>query len=443
MDEYELHPAFERVVAFLAASNGRFYTTVGKHVNPGALAIPQAIHVFESCHAIFKSTGAPPGSIYPVLQWHHALHIDGKRTLAELHAIEKMLIEAEDAGPQDHEAVAAQLIPVLQRVAGRAVTADAIRATDGSSFAALSKQFGRVAEIGLVDTDYGYKFRADDFSQIDELGQGDRLSFGIPELDAITNQGLKRGHACLVVAPSAGGKTTFLCQILREGWTRGLSVAYATLELAVGEIDAKIRSGMTNIAQNRIITDVRSRNRCAQRIRETPGLGGLMIKKFPARKTTWPQLVEWFESLAEPEALGELPHVFLIDFLGKLGWSNSKLSRYEAQGEIMDNMHDYAEENGLWLGTASQPQRGKKDRKIIDLDDVNDSQGKVEGSDIMISLNPREDGIYYWVAKHRAGPSSIGVGPFPHDFEYGRMAQSPELEDLGVGSDGYQTEFAP
>ena len=52
----------------------------------------------------------------------------------------------EDAGPHEPEAVAAQLVPVLQRVAGRAVTADAIRATDGSSFATLSKQFGRVAE---------------------------------------------------------------------------------------------------------------------------------------------------------------------------------------------------------------------------------------------------------------------------------------------------------
>ena len=113
----------------------------------------------------------------------------------------------------------------------------------------------------------------------------------------------------------------------------------------------------------------------------------------------------------------------VIDFLGKLGASKKGASKYESDGAIMDAMHEFAEQEHIWLWTASQPQRGKKERKVIDNDDLNESQGKIEGSDLFLSANKREEGkeLYWWIGKHRAGPSQLGCGPFPHDFAYGRI----------------------
>ncbi len=149
----------------------------------------------------------------------------------------------------------------------------------------------------------------------------------------------------------------------------------------------------------------------------------MFIEKFKARQHKWSDVVDWHKRCGEK--IGHLPQVLIVDFLGKMGKESAKMSTYESQGATMDAMHEYAEDNELWVATASQAQRGKKERKVIGLDDLNESQGKVEGADLFLSFNARGDNatdILYYVGKHRAGRSEVATEPIPHAFAFGRLA---------------------
>ena len=47
---------------------------------------------------------------------------------------------------------------------------------------------------------------------------------------------------------------------------RGEHRDHAALELAVGEIDGKVRAGMTGIRTNKLLTDPRARRECTRKI---------------------------------------------------------------------------------------------------------------------------------------------------------------------------------
>lgn len=425
-DTYDLAPEFEQLVVVLLCRRPSFYRQIGHHVDPGALRSKVAELCAEAAHEIFRGTGKPPGGWAIIAQQLHKLRNDGKLRLEQIQqASEFFDVELDDV---DEAQVVAQLAPVIKRVAGQRATEIAISSSEAASYQAVAKAFADVDRIGMVDTSAGYMFTPDDWSEIDaiNLGGGERLSWGIPPLDQITCGGLKRGHAWLIAAGTCGGKSTMLSQLTREAWRRGLTCAYATLELAVGEVDAKIRAGLTSVPSNSLLDSKRARAECEKRLRKMwPARGGLVIKKFPARKTTWPDLVDWFMRLADapPHGFGRLPDLWAIDFLGKLGSERKGESSYDLQGRIMDAMHDFAEEHNIWLATASQFQRGKREKQVAGTDDLNDSQGKSEGADGVLTLNGRDDGrsIFYAVAKHRGGPSNVGCGPFEHDFAFGRM----------------------
>lgn len=429
---YELDPKFEAVVCLLAAKSRTFYATIGQLIDPEMLDSAAAKHAIEAAHEFYRAHARPPAGVSVVLQQLRAKHLDGKLRSSEVRGVMELFDSAEDESA-DEASVISQLAPVIQRVQTRLVTAEMIKGAEGNRVQ-LAKRLADIETIGKVDKQLGYVFAPDDWSQVDALGlANDRLSFGIPELDKASGGGMKRGTAWLFAAPTNGGKSTMLCHIAANAWRMGMTVAYATLELAVGEIDLKIRANLSSVPLAKM-TEPRWRTTCEQRLRALwPNRGGLAIKKFRSRLTTWPQILDWWGELAEnkPGALGHEPDVLLVDFLGKLAPTDKKQDKYEAQGVIMDAMHDWADEGGKWVCTASQLQRGKGDKKIADTDDLNESQGKVEGADGLVTLNLREDGneLYYFLAKNRGGQSKVGVGPLPHDFAFGRMCKPHRFDE--------------
>jgi len=50
-----------------------------------------------------------------------------------------------------------------------------------------------------------------------------------------------------------------------------------------------------------------------------------------------------------------------------------------------------------------------------------DSAHKARIADIVVTLNKGEEGITYYVAKHRTDAGQQTVGPIPTDFVYGRI----------------------
>lgn len=423
-DPYDLDPRFERAVAALTCSNAKFYSVIGHALDPELLGLPETTLAIKAAHSIFAERHNGPGSTVIVMQRIKKWHVEGRVEFKQLQAISDMFDAAEDAGLPDIESAIAELRPVIHASMGDELARKAIKAQAGGDFESIAKEYAKASRVGFHETDLGTVFRPANFDAIKELSFGDRLSFGVWALDDLTCGGLIRGGAGLLCASSGGGKSTGLAHIGREFWMAGGNVAHATLELPVGQIEVKYRGGATGMPCNDIITRESARNENAAKLeelqRESP-FGVLVIKKFTARKTTWEDIVQWHQSLRD-ECGGHLPQLLIVDFLGKLGFADKRKSTYEWQGIVMDGMHDYAEEHEMWLWTASQPQRGKKERKVIGIDDLNDSQGKIEGADLFVSFNQRENAeLYYWIGKNRAGPSEVGCGPIPHDFAFGRL----------------------
>lgn len=419
-EPYELNARFEQVVVTLMAGSARFFNIIGHEIDPDALDSPLATLIAKAVLSIKQDSGRPPGSTIAVLQRLRAWNLSGNVAHDDLVAADDYFTDAEDRGLMEIETAVEMLRPHIQQAVGEAAVRDAIKAQGAGDYAELAKKFGKVERIGFVDTDVGSVFRPTNWSAVDELQFGERLGFRISELNEITSGGLVRGMAGLMAASSGGGKTSFLCDTGSGLWVQGGAIAYASIELAVGQIEMKFRAGASNVPINKMMVDPTARARCEAALVGL-NLGPLVIKKFAARVTTWEMIVDWFHDVEE-EIKGK-PQLLVVDFLGKLGASKKGASKYESDGAIMDAMHEFAEHEHIWLWTASQPQRGKKERKVIDNDDLNDSQGKIEGSDLFLSANKREEGreLYWWVGKHRAGPSQLGCGPFPHDFAYGRI----------------------
>lgn len=436
-DPYDLDSKFERAVVTLACSNPRFYSVLGHAIDPDLLDLPPATVAMQAAHSIKAETGKGPSSCSTVLQRLRTWNLEGRVEYRTLEQVSDLFDDAEDAGLPDADEAIVELRPVIQQRAGEEAVRQAIKSESVGDFETVGEAFTKVSRIGFQDTDVGTIFRPRDFSAIHAINRGERLSFGFADLDRVTGGGLMRGMAGLMAAASGGGKTTFFSHVGREHWQKTGNVAYATLELAVGQIEGKFRAGATGIGLNDVLTREDSQRDCAEKIAamdERGELGFLAIKKFTARTTMWEDIVAWHKSLAE-FCGGKPPELLLVDFLGKLGFKEKGKSSYEAQGVIMDRMHEYAEDQNIWLWTGSQPQRGKKERKIIGNDDLNDSQGKIEGADLFISANKREEGreLFWWCGKNRAGPSEQGCGPFPHDFSFGRIvsptyAGEPETE---------------
>lgn len=437
-DPYDLDQRFERAIATLTCSSAKFYAVIGHAIDPDLLGLPDATLAVKAAHSIYAEQRKGPGSTVIVMQRVKRWHVEGRVEFKQLQLVCDMFDAAEDAGLPEFDAAVEELRPIIHASLGDDLARKAIKAQAGGDFEQIANEYQKASRVGFHETDVGTVFRPRDFSSIEELSFGDRLSFGVWALDDLTCGGLIRGGAGLLCASSGGGKSTALSHVGREFWQAGGHVAHATLELPVGQIEVKYRGGATGQPCNEIITIKEERERNAKLIeemqREHP-FGALVIKKFTARKTTWEDIVSWHQSLRD-ECGGHLPMLLIVDFLGKLGYADKRKSTYEWQGIVMDAMHDYAEEHEMWVWTASQPQRGKKERKVIGIDDLNDSQGKIEGADLFISLNGRENGeLYYHVGKNRAGPSEVGCGPIPHDFAFGRLcAPVHRGEPRGVAS---------
>ena len=73
---------------------------------------------------------------------------------------------------------------------------------------------------------------------------------------------------------------------------------------------------------------------------------------------------------------------------------------------------------------------------MIGTDDLSDSQHKARVTDLLVSLNRREEQgevqLEWLVAKFRDGRAGGRVGPLPQDWAYGRATQDKpfDFEDL-------------
>lgn len=202
---------------------------------------------------------------------------------------------------------------------------------------------------------------------------------------------------------------------------RGLHVAWVTLELPKEVAIARVIANLTGVSIDEILYD--ESMEAQRRMGMLDGkIGRFVCHQMTARVTTAEDVIAWIKAV-EVQAGGWPVDLVVVDYADKLtsASASARDNSYSVGELVYETLRLWAFDNRRFLWTASQAQRRKDKRKLIDGDDVADSLHKVRVADLVVSLNVLDGDMTYFVAKNRYGKDKFSVGPLPTDFAYGRI----------------------
>ena len=433
MTDYKLDPVFERIVAQMLSTNATFYRKVGKHISPEIIQEPAAKTVVEMCKIMAEMDGKPPSSSVVVRQRLRSIYDSGKLDAETLSDALALLDDAdEDADAYSVDDIVKELTPVLKRHAQKDALDTAIDAfSKRQDLSEVGDLLSSAFRIGITDSSLGSQLSSKVMDQISELRNAKKLPTGILELDAAISGGLDRGSLALFVGPTGSGKSMSLSHVAADAVSNGISVAYATLELGEEYVHARIISNLTDLCWEDIVANDRTMESAKTRLEilENDGLLGFCtVRYFTPNATSIADIDQWIKE--EEETYGKTIDLVCIDYAALLS-APTKKAKYEELTEIAENMRSLAADRKCWLWSAAQVKASAHDRrnKKITSDQAAGSMGLSRTADLVITLNPRDEGetLMFRVDKNRYGRGGEDIGPLPHDFARGRV--SPVVRD--------------
>jgi hypothetical protein len=217
-----------------------------------------------------------------------------------------------------------------------------------------------------------------------------------------------------------------------EGVRRKMFVGFVTLELPESVQLARLFANLTAVPTSLILDNDQDRAEAKRRIELVENQIGLCeVAEFAPHATTVKDLVDWVDSKEQEH--GMHMELLVVDYGDKLHAPAVRdNNEYLAMRYVYEGLRrDIAVERGMWVWTGSQASRPSKDTgKRLDLHHVADSMHKVRVADLVITLNPKEDGMMeLYVAKNRMGRSLYTVGPLVTDLERARLV--PVAREIG------------
>ncbi len=423
---YNLDPVFEKAVVTLTCSNPRFYGRVGTVLDPELLKLDASKHAVRAAHAIYQDVGHGPSAGVLVIQRLRSWMQDGKLTLEAVKAVADLFDDAEDSGMPDAESVIAELAPILQqRMRDEAVLAAIESHGKKGDLSRVLALESKAARIGVADTSVGTVLGTESWNEMASLRELERLPTGIIELDGVLDGGLVRGGLGVAVGASGDGKSMMLSHIAGVSLPTGLFVGYATLELPRAEVLARVKANITGIPINALKAGETKEARA--RLEALAGrLGKFVVMDFTPYATTIEDIKEWVDACEQ--FYGRKMDLLVVDYGDKVGVKAKKgdqSSEYTSGRVVYEGLRIYAHERKTFCWTASQANRQKDKKKVLDLNDVADSMHKIRVADLVVTLNLQGEGedlqVVLNVAKHRTGRSRVKVGPFPCAYEIGQV----------------------
>ena len=422
---YGFDAGFEGAVAYHCAASRGFWGRIGRALDPALLKVAAARRTVEACAAIMADTGSGPGNTLLVVQRLRRWHRDGRLTLGEVQAVATLLDVMADDAP-DEEQVVAEAQPCVQRVEQQRALKDALATFGkrGDLDAAIGALQG-AGRIGIADNSLGTTLGNAGFAAIRDAKRQHRLPTGITDLDNELEGGLPRGSLGVVCAGTGGGKSMFLNHVAAHALAEGRFVCYATLELSEARALARLKAALLSVPTNDLLGG-RDRQAKARYSKVANKLGFCFVRYFTPGVATVADVEAWVKD-CERQADAHCEAV-VVDYADKLsaGVRKDGEGTYSAMGAVYERLRIMAEQRDSWAWTASQPQRRWKGRKVIDTDDLADSQHKARVTDLLVTANlNEEDGdtqLRWFVAKNREGKSRGMVGPLPQDWAHGRAS---------------------
>ena len=420
---YELDAEFERIVAQLLVTRPRFFKRVIKEIDPESIQEIGAQLVIGLC----KTFRRAPTSTVLIRQRARSYMDKGKLTEDEVGHIFELLEDAdEDADAYSDEDVLEELVPVLRRRMEKEALDVGLKAFGNQEeLGKVSEILNRAYRLGTSESMLGTHLSSDIMDQIERLRLVKKLPSGVAELDAALGGGLERGSMALYVGPTGAGKSMSLSHTGCDAITNNLNVAYATLELGEEYVYSRIVSNLTDICWEDIMNVSRSAKKARKRLKileEQALLGFCTVRYFTPHATTVSDIKDWVEE--EEENYGKSIDLICVDYASLLS-DPGKKAKHEELTSIAEQMRSLAADKKCWVWSAAQSKAEAHDRrtKKIDSQHTAGSMGLPRTADLVITLNPRDEGatMMFRIAKNRYGRSGEDIGPLPHEFEKGRV----------------------
>lgn len=203
------------------------------------------------------------------------------------------------------------------------------------------------------------------------------ISVGIKELDKCLEGGIGGSDLAAVLAPTSGGKTSWLIHVAAEAALLGHKVYYITLEVPRTEIEAKLR--------RRITGEIRpSRNQWIKTAGKISRKGGrLQVREAPPHSI----------SVAELDArLEDDVNLLIVDYADYLRLSDRAVGfDYHDLGALYNSLKALAMDRRIPVWTASQVNRQAYGASKIGLQDIESSLKKAMVVDQALCLNQTSD----------------------------------------------------
>lgn len=250
-----------------------------------------------------------------------------------------------------------------------------------------------------------------------------------PDLDAIPSgfelidrplRGFHRGELIMVIAPTSGGKSTFLLNLAKNAYNAGKNVMYVTLEMPAADIADRFDSMVTGIPYGKFVskslTD-EDEKVWADKLKEQEKRTNVFeVVDIPRGCTS---------AFLESKIASNLKDIdiLIVDYIGEMTADKSGRSDWEEQGGIALEMKQLARAYDIPVVTAAQTTREGAQKGMFELTHISRAWGIAQRSDICLGLVAINDGeMQVNVLKAR----KMGKFGFKIRLDFSRMI----MEDL-------------
>ncbi len=408
----------------------RFFGDIVRHMDPKHMHSEVDALIVTEAKGLYTRVGAAPSSPTALLALVKQRVAEGQVDLDEYRAVRERLMDVLDEGYMTANETRDVLKVELQRRANEAALEEGMKqfTKKRSDLSAVERMLANARRIGESDTTATSKLGSA-MGEIRKLLNLRVCPTGIPDLDAEI-VGMKEEELGVFLGGPGGGKSMALASGAAHSLTRGMNVAFVTLELSRPQQFARIISNLTGLETDDVTTELmidEAEERLAH-LMDNGMIGGLALKEMPAEATTVSDIRDW---LVEEKKQGFVPDVLYVDYADELSAQIAKdTPSHEAYGKIYAALRQLTKDDEFpklrWVWTASQVKTEGLNRnktKRLEGHHAAGSQKKFQKCDLLVTLNPREDDeLMGYVGKNRTGSGAGTEVTWIHNFGMGRIS---------------------
>lgn len=309
--------------------------------------------------------------------------------------------------PEDLPYVKEKSLQFCKRQAFKEALTSAVELVQGEQFDSVVDLMRKAVSVGMPHS-IGHEFFEDLEARFHEI-QRITTPTGINELDTkeVLDGGLGRGELGVVVAPTGVGKSHWLVAMGAEAIKRGKTVVHYTFELSETLTGKRYDANICDIP----CSDLLENKEKVIEHYEKNEYGKLIIKYYPTRSASVNTIRNHLEKL---KLRNYWPSVVIIDYADVMKSTKAyDAMRHELQ-LIYEELRQLAADFNVPVWTASQSNRSGANQEYVGLENMGESYGKAQVSDVVLGLSrkPEEKASGFarlFVAKNRAGMDGLHI----------------------------------